>query len=370
MIIIKDIKISQLEEFINSDEYKEMKYIPITPQRAVSNIYNPNGDKDDKVLFLAYDDDKFIGYLGALSDKFIINNVYVKVAWLSCMWIDKNYRGQGIAVKLLNHASQIWNSNLLITNYIPVSRKTFEKTGRFTEFKSIQGLRGYLRFNLAEIILMKKPGLNGIKWLFLLFDFLANLINDLRLAFWKAAMNISRIKIEYLHEIDNETAQFISQRSKNNLSQKSKTVMDWIKKYPWVLSTPFKDEMSRRYEFSAVSGNFNQLFIKIVNNENKIVAFLMLTVHGRHLKTPYLFFDSSYGGVVRKVILAHLLNLKVRTFTTYHPELVKVLKSERNPFILVRKITHNTLITKELLQKVQDAGKYVLMEGDGDYAFV
>jgi len=369
MIIIKDIKISQLDEFINSDEYRELKYIPITPQRAVSHIYNPKGDKDDKVLFLAYDDDKFIGYLGALSDKFIINNLSLKVAWLSCMWIDRDYRRQGIAVKLLNHANQIWNSNLLITNYIPSSRKTFEKTGKFTGFKSIPGLRGYLRFNLAEIILLKKPALKSIKWLLLLFDFLANVINDCRLAFWKAAMNINRIRIEYLHEIDNETARFIGQRTKNNISPKDKAVLDWIKKYPWVLNTPFKDQISRRFEFSVVSRNFNQLFIKLVNND-KIIAFLMLTVHGTHLKTPYLFFDSNYGNVVRKVIYAHLLNLKVRTFTTFHPGLIKILKSKRNPFILVRKMAQNSLITIDLLQKIGDADRYVLMEGDGDCAFV
>jgi GNAT superfamily N-acetyltransferase len=369
MIVIKDIKISQLDEFINSDEYKELKNIPITPQRAASHIYNPKGDKDDVVLFLAYDLNKFIGYLGALSDRFIIGDVSLKVAWLSSMWIDKDYRRQGIAVQLLNHACQKWNSNLLITNYIPVSKKTFEKTGKFTEFKSLQGLRGYLRFNMAEIILLKRPGLKGIRRLLLLFDFLANIINGCRLAFWKAAMNISRMKIEYLNGIDNETARFIGQSTRNNISPKDKAVLEWIKNYPWVLNTPFKDEISRRYEFSVVSRNFNQLYIKIASN-NKIIAFLMLTVHGTHLKTPYLFFDSNYGDVVRKVIYAHLLNLKIRTFTTYHPELIKVLRSKRNPFILVRKMAQDSLITKELLQKIKDADKYVLMEGDGDCAFI
>jgi GNAT superfamily N-acetyltransferase len=370
MIVIRDIKTSELEEFINSDEYRGMRNIPISKQRAISSIYNPRGDKDDKVLFLAYDDDKYIGYLGALTDILNIDNKPCKVAWLSCMWVDRNYRRQGIAVKLLNHAYEIWNSDLLITNYIPASRKTFEKTGKFIEFKSLQGVRGYLRFNLGEIIINKKPGLKGIKWLLLLFDFTANLFNDLRLLFWKSGVNMKNINIEYLSEIDAETDEFIRQRSKDNLSPKDKTFFDWVKKCPWVLNTPIEDYTSRRYEFSAVSKNFNQLYIKLTNIENKMLAFIMLTVHGSHLKTPYLFFDDDYGNVVRKVIYTHILSLKIKTFTTFHPELVKIIRAKRNPFILIRKMFYKSLITNELLQKVRDADKYILMEGDGDCAFV
>jgi GNAT superfamily N-acetyltransferase len=370
MIIIKDIKTSELEEFINSDEYRRMRNIPISRQRAISGIYNPRGDKNDKVLFLAYDDDKYIGYLGAVTDILIINNKPYKVAWLSCMWVDHSYRRQGIAVKLLNHAYEIWNSNLLITNYIPSSRKTFEKTGKFVEFKSIQGIRGYLRFNLGEIIINKNPGLKGLKWLLLLFDFIANIFNGLRLLFWKPGVKTKNINIEYLSEIDAETEIFIRQRSKNNLSPKDKKFFNWIKKYPWVLDTPLEDYTSKRYEFSAVSNNFNQLYIKVIDNQNKILAFIMLTVHGSHLKTPYLFFDDDYGDVVRKVIYTHILSLKIKTFTTFHPGLIKIMRSKRNPFILIRKMFHNSLITKELLQKVKDADKYILMEGDGDCAFV
>jgi GNAT superfamily N-acetyltransferase len=369
VIVIKDIKISQLDEFINSDEYRKLKNVPITPQRAASHIHNPKGEKDDKVLFLAYDDDKFIGYLGALSDIFIINNESLKVAWLSCMWIDKDYRRQGIAVRLLNHACEIWNYNLLITNYIPSSKGTFDKTGKFTEFKSLQGLRGYLRFNLAEIILLKRPRLKYLRWLLLFFDILANIINNCRLAFWKAPMKTGRLGIEYLHEIDSETADFIVRHGKNNITQKDQAVLDWIKKYPWVINARFKDEISRRYEFSSVSRNFNQLYIKLTDDK-KVVAFIMLTVHGTQLKTPYLFFDPDYGDLVRKVIYAHLLELKVRTFTTYHEGLIKVIKSKRNPFIITRRMTQGSLVTGELLKKIGDPGRYILMEGDGDCAFV
>ena len=370
MIQIKDLKISQLKEYINSVEYKNLNDIPISPQRALSNIYNPNGDKEDKILFLAYDNNKFIGYLGALPDILIIKDKSYKVAWLSCMWVEHNYRRKGISVMLLNHANKIWNSNLLITNYIPVSKSAFEKTGIFTRFKSLPGIRGYLRFNLAEIIILKKPKLKYIKWLISLLDFTANLVNEFRLLFWKAAVNISKIKIEYLHEIDDETDRFIRQRNNNNISPRDKAFFDWINKYPWVLNTPNNNQTSRRYEFSAVSENFKQLFLKVMNKENKIIAFLMLTYHGSHMKTPYLYFDDDNTGIVRKIIYSHLLNSKVKTFTTYHPGLIKTIRSVRNPFILVRNMHLGSIISKDLLQRIKDTDQYSLMEGDGDHAFV
>ena len=217
MIRIKELKVCQLEEYINSDEYKNLENIPISPQRALSGIYNPYGDKGDKVLFLAYDDDKFIGYLGALSDVLKINGKSSKVAWLSCMWVDNNYRRQGISVMLMQHANKIWNSNLLITNYIPLSKSAFDKTGIFTDFRSLPGIRGYLRFNLAEIIISKRPGLRRMKWLISLFDITANVLNEFRLLFWRAAFEANNIKIQYLREIDDETDSFIRQRSTGNL---------------------------------------------------------------------------------------------------------------------------------------------------------
>ncbi len=370
MIHIKELKTSQLENYINSDEYKNLKDIPISPQRALSGIYNPYGDKEDKVLFLAYDDDKFIGYLGALSDVLKINDRSYKVAWLSCMWVDHDYRRKGISVMLMQHANKIWNSNLLITNYIPLSKSVFDKTGIFTDFRSLPGIRGYLRFNLAEIIILKNPGLKHIKWLISLFDMTANLINECRLFFWKTGFDSNKIKIEYLHEIDDETDRFIRQRSTNNLSPRDKAFFSWIKKYPWVLNTPCDDQISRRYIFSAVSKNFNQLFLKVMNREHKVIAFLMLTYHGSHMKTPYIYFDEEHAVTVRKIIYCHLLKSKVKTFTTYQPGLIQAIKSSRNPFILVRNMSLKSIISKELIKRMADPDKYILVEGDGDCAFV
>ena len=137
-----------------------------------------------------------------------------------------------------------------------------------------------------------------------------------------------------------------------------------------MLSAPCEDQISRRYRFSAVSKNFNQLFLKVMNNENKVIAFLMLTYHGSHMKTPYMYFDEVNAGTVRKIIYHHLLRSKIKTFTTYQPGLITAIKSRRNPFILVRNMSLKSIISKNLIKRLGDADKYMLIEGDGDCAFV
>ena len=163
MISIRDITIAQLKSYIDSGEFKKMVEIPISRHRAISHYNNPLAKPDDKILFLAYEDTIFVGYLGAMPDELKMAYKSIRVAWLSCMWVDSSQRGKGIAPMLLTHAHKTWKGNLLITNFIPLAKRAYDKTGLFTEFKTLPGIRGYLRFNLAEILAAKKEVLRTQK---------------------------------------------------------------------------------------------------------------------------------------------------------------------------------------------------------------
>ncbi len=369
MINIKDIKISQLKEFINSDEYKELQHIPISKLRAISNINNPRGDKDDKVLFLAYDDNRFIGYLGALPD-FVFNaGKKFKVAWLSCMWIEPLYRKEGIALKLMNHANEIWESNLLITNFIPQSKAVFDKTNTYTDFLTLNGIRGYLRFNIAEILSNKKSFYKKNRFILICIDIILNLINEIRLLLWIIFKRSLKYIIEYVNEIDNELDEFIQLHSSDSLSRRQKEDFNWIIKYPWVIESSKKNNDAKRYAFSYVAKKFSYLNIKVLNEQNNIIAFLNITRHNSHLKTPYLFFKDKYINVVYDVIIKLALKLKIKTFTTYNSQLAKFIKSKPNPFILTRKMQYQSIITKNLEQKIGYYNNIKFFEGDGDGVF-
>ncbi|HJX71235.1 MAG TPA: GNAT family N-acetyltransferase [Bacteroidales bacterium] len=370
MIEIRVITISGLRDFIESPEYKTMPVIPVSRHRAISHTRNPMAAGDDRILFLAYDENRFVGYLGAMPDELVTGDKRVKVAWLSCMWVDASQRGKGIAPMLMLHAHQAWGGNLLITNFIPIAKKAYDKTGLFTEFKSLPGVRGYLRFNLTGILIAKKPGLKTIKWLLRIVDRSLNILNEVRLIRWYLRFNLKHVIFEYVNDIDDETMTLIAEKSKLHLSPKNSEHLQWLVHYPWILNRPFKDLNSLRYAFSACINGFNQHYIKLYDSSYKLIAFMILTYREAHLKTPYIFCDEADAEQVMKLIFAHALKLGVRTISTYHPLLAANILSSANPFILTRKMNYRFLISKELLEKLGDTKDLIFQEGDGDAAFV
>ncbi len=370
MISIRDITIEELKSFIDSEEFKKMDEIPISRHRAVSHYNNPLARASDKILFLAYEDTKFIGYLGAMPDELVVTNKTIKVAWLSCMWVDSSQRGKGIAPKLLTHAHKSWEGNLLITNFIPLAKRAYDKTGLFTEYKNLQGVRGYLRFNLADILAAKKRVFRKLKWLFKIIDAGLNPFNEVRLLFWKYKNRVDNSRFEYVHDMDDEILELLERHSKHHLTPKNKGMFQWIMHYPWILQTPFGDMTSNKYAFSSVRKDFNQYYLKIFDADHKFIAFLVLTTRDSHLKTPYIYVDEKDIPDVAKVIFAHALKLGIKTITTFHPLLSKKILSSRNPFILSRKMIFRILISKVLKEKLGNTEDYYFSEGDGDATFV
>jgi GNAT superfamily N-acetyltransferase len=370
MIEIREITIAGLQDFIESPEYNKMPVIPVSRHRAVSHIRNPMAAGDDKILFLAYDENRFVGYLGAVPDELRAGDQRLKVAWLSCMWVDSSQRGKGIAPMLLNHAHQAWNGNLLITNFIPVAKRAYDKTGLFTEFKSLPGVRGYLRFNLAGILIAKKPALRKIICLLKATDLIFNVLNEIRLLRWYPKTNLKQVVFEYVHDIDEETLEFIRVKSIQHLCPKSRESFQWLCRFPWILNAPFKDLNSSRYAFSACINGFNQHFIKVYDSSLKLIAFMVLTYREAHLKTPYIFCNPADAKLVMRIIYAHALKLGIRTISTYHPFLSATVLSSANPFVLTRKMNYRFLISKELLEKLGNTEDLIFQEGDGDATFV
>lgn len=368
MISIKNINISGLDDFIRSDEYMALKNIPVSRQRAISQINNPRADKNDVVLFLAYKEDEFIGYLGALPDYIYSGKERFKIAWLSCMWVDKRYRRSGIAYRLMNHANEVWNSNLLISNFIPQSKAVFDKTDSYTDFITLYGIRGYLRFDLAGILSSRKKIFKRIKFLLSFSDLILNIFNELRLILWKMFRAKSTYKIEYLNEIDNETDEFIRKHNADSLTGKQKKEFDWMIKYPWIKEGK-PDHNSKKYEFSSVAKRFGYMNMKVFNEDDQLIAFCILTRNNSFLKTPFLFFDIENVKIVNNVITDIALSLKIKTITTYNKNLAEFIFKRSYPYIKTKKMEYHSIITKKLSERIKISKDVVFFEGDGDGAF-
>ena len=139
-----------------------MPVIPISRHRAWSHIRNPRVSEDDVILVLAMVEGKMAGYLGVLADYIYLNGQKEKAGWLSCMWVDPEVRGQGIAKKLLNRVLERWDNRILVTEFTPAAKGLYDRSQQFQDLKISEGLRGFLRFNLDELLPKKFPALE--KW--------------------------------------------------------------------------------------------------------------------------------------------------------------------------------------------------------------
>jgi GNAT superfamily N-acetyltransferase len=367
MIEFKILNKEELENFIDSKEYFSLKTIPITKHRAISHIKNPRVDQDDKLLILAYMENDIVGYLGVLPDRlFVSNEKSYKCGWLSGFWVDSSLRGKGIGEQLIRKSLEIWDDKILSTEFVPFTKKIYNKTGAFGNPIIKRGIKLYIRMDLHSILPPKKRIFQKIKIYLKVIDTFLNSLLDLRFLFYKN--ELPPVKLEYINQIDDEAEKFISRFQDGQLFKRGIKELNWIINYPWILSTPTEDINSKRYYFSSIDKSFVFYCLKVRNNLNELVAFLILTKRNRVLKLPYCYIEKGFLPEVAKIIDFHILNLRINAFSTFHPELVEYLSTNKTFSIYKKKIERQYLICN-ILNNIIKENRYNIQDGDADCAF-
>jgi hypothetical protein len=340
-----------------------LQNIPISKHRAVSQINNPRADENDILLVATYDGKKLVGYLGILPDYIFHEGKTEKAGWLTCFWVDNNYKSKNVAANLFLRVIRGWDQKILITNIVPALEPVYQKTKIFqpTFYKS--GFRGYVRFNLSELLPPKHKLLRKIVPLLKLTDIILNLPGDLRLRGFKT-LNTGDVHFEYLQSLSEKDEEFIKQNRNPNWNQRGMDEINWIISNPWIIQSP-ADQESRRYYFSSVSKQFFYSIIKIQNKRNETLAIAVLMIRNGNLTAPYLFCTDAGREPLGKKIVNLLKEHKINMFTTFHEELAKTLKSMRTPFIFSKIIKKPYLFSK----KFEYLTELNFQDGDGDCAF-
>lgn len=362
---IREIRHHQLQEYIDSQEYKETAYIAISKHRALSHIRNPRAKSDDLVLVLIYENEQIVAYLGVFADDLHFTTGVEHVGWLSCMWVNPIMRGKGIAKKLINTVFEAWEYKILVTEFTPAAHGLYNRTGQFLDLAKPNGIRGYLRLNLAYLLPKKDEKWNKWKPILSCIDGLFNMPNRLRLAF----QQYDCPRFEYLSEVDDEAWVFIENTKGKELMNRDRADLQWVASNPWLLSSPLKDYNAQRYHFSATDERFTFLNIKIYNEQLTIIGFLMLSIRGKHMKVPYAYCQSGKEAQVMQVIYKHLLEMKLDMLTVFHPVLVAYLEQATTPFFLKRTFKRHYIIGKVLEKQLKATPNFIIQDGDADAAF-
>lgn len=363
-MIIKTLNKVDLDSFIQSTAFEKLENIPISVHRAQSQIKNPRSGADDTLLLVAYIDEKLVGYLGALPDKIFYNNQLEKMAWLSCLWVDKNYRGKKIAYKLVEKALEVWENKILLTDYTAISGLLYLKLGKFNILKEKKGVRIFARFDLQHILLSKHRFFKKIVPLIQLADMLANALLDFRFLFY--SKKLKNFALEEVTNIDSQIEHFIVENQAKNLFKRSAEEINWIMKNPWILPHT-ENKKEQNYYFSDFDDSFSFHSFKVLDNNNKMIAFLTFAKRNDNLKLQFCYTETSYD-VIRKVVNHLIVKWKIKTFTSFDDKLSTEIMQGKTPGIYKKTLQRDYMISKYFDLKLLPEG-FEIQAGDADCVF-
>ena len=364
---IKTYNSAQLNDLILSEQFDRMPVVPISTHRAISHIRNPRAEPNDTLMIIAYEHDEMIGYLGVLADRiYATDGQSFKCGWLSCMWVNPTLRGRGIAKQLLATAFKDWNNHILVTEFTPEAKGLYDRSANFSDLRTNEGLRCYLRFNLHEILPKKNEKYKRYTSLLRLADSIANVVVDLKLRYFPPSDH-SSLRFEEVKRLYADENDYILSQSEHSIERRDVAELNWIMEYPWLVESAPTEE-SKRYHFSSVSDRFQNVFVRMMKDD-KIVGFIHLTIRDNHLKVPYLFFEKEHTRDVMEYIHSLMLTQNINMLTVFQPELIRYISDSSSPFIYKRAIKRNYIISKVLDMHFSNKENLLIQDGDADCAF-
>lgn len=363
---VKQLKLSELHGFINSDEYKNLDNLPISFHRAISYLNNMRANANDIVLLMIFIENKLIAYRSLFSDGIILNNLHENFAWISGSWVHPDYRRKGYSEKILYEALIAWDNKLMFSNYAPESKSLYDKSKRFVKVYETIGKRFYFRFSFAELLKTKHMIFRKITFLLNIIDYTLNIFLNFKFALIKH--DISNINYQVVDDINNDIERFIQKHSTNNPFKRNKREFSYFDNFPWVIEKSEKDFFNSKYYFSSTAKRFYTKKIVLFDEKKNITAFMILKVREKALSVPYLYFEKSEIKNISKIILHFVSKLKINYLPLYCKEIEKELLQRRTNYIFAKKSIKKFYST-EKLSKILGLNKYSFQDGDGDSIF-
>jgi hypothetical protein len=362
---IETYTIADLKERLSAGGWFQCNPLPISKQRAWSQVNNPRADADDLALLVAYDGETVVAHLGILPDLAFIGDKEQKIGWLTAWWANPDRKYTGAGLLLLIRALGLYGGRLGASGFSDDASKVYDATRRFTLVKKLDGVSSFARLNTDELLPRRIPSLARISLLLRVIDQVVNLLTMARQYWWQWKNRLpAGGHVEYMPRMDEEADEFIEKHHGSELTKRGATELNWITQYPWVERTPLAKPSS--FRFSAPVESYCALNVKVYDANTKLIAVLVLTAIDGHLLVPYCLHESQ-GPLVARVICEHLIAMRLSRLTVYQPDLVECLKGLRFPWIWTRSRRRAWLLSAECVGRGLESCH--VQDGDGDCAF-
>lgn len=358
---IREIKVGELPEFIKSDEFKNLDIKPITELRAISQYNNPDANPEDIALIYVVENNELLGFAGLLP-KFV-NNENTRIFANSCWWAHPE-KGRGIAIPLFYKLVEKANFSLFLSESTTHAKTILEKTGLFGPINQNTGIRGFMRFYLADISVKYFPNNKWLSFPLQLLDFLLNLLLIPRRLYFLKKFDKTSFNIEPVSKINKEIEEFIIQNCSSEFVQKNSASFEWFKNYPWLTEKAKLDTVN--YPFTYLVNNF-ELNYFVFKYENEIKAFVAISNRDNLSKIPFIYFDNNDSKEVTHTIMKLIMKKKYNSLVVFHPVIVDFMQQNKMPFYYRKKEIKYSGTTKQIYDIFKQ--KPTMQDGDGDVIF-
>jgi GNAT superfamily N-acetyltransferase len=359
---IEKFNAGRLEAFIDSVQYRTMRVLPVSPQRARSWLKNPRMEPEDVLLYLLFDGLDLAAYRCVLPDR----HADIRFGWLSGNWVDPGRRRKGLASRLFEEAFRDWGHQLMYTNYAPESKAVYDKTGRFALYREREGARYYVRAVSAKLLGSRNAYFRAARPLFGMADRIINTWQDFRIRIVQQKIKPDFLHVEPVASVDPASFDLMQRHRRLGFGMRDMEAFDWITSYPWVVEG---EDQEGRYFFTWVVPRYQHTCLKVWDRGGKLVGFLMLTVVGEKMTLPYICLEEPANNAVTGILDHYLLAGKISYITTYNPEAINLLENSRVPVLGRRRMYQRFFATHELIRQLPDGNGICFQDGDGDVVF-
>ena len=362
---LREITIRELPSFLESELYKGSQVLPLTPERAASQMNNPRALPDDTILVVAYTDaGQLAGFAGMLPDTAYCDDGPFRFAWNSGWWVDKEL-GKGLALPLFYRSVQACKGNYMITYLTPHTRKIMELTRLFYFTDPVKAVRLQILSDMSGKVRRNVTALKAFTMNIAILDRIVNVFLRGRLQRWIKARKNEVPAIAYMEYPDRDSMDFMERHNQGELCRRGPGEFEWITSFPWLVSRlPYGSK--KRYPFSWQSPYFSIFWAKILVGED-IAGIVMLSGREGLFKIPYAYAERGSEARIASGICRIMWEKKAKALYTARKEIIEYL--ERNAFpVLNRRYSMQELAVSKTISH-RHPERFFLQDGDGDAVF-
>lgn len=350
-----DIKITiyranQIRDWLTKrSETEGLSSAIISPTRAFAIINNPYVKDNDPIvaaLFLTEKEGKNtpVAYTAAFPD--MINEE--RKWWFSTLWCNPEHQGKGYALAVVGSLAEEYGEG---NYYDSIGAAETVEIFRFLKLNTIY-INEY-RFGSkvsrhgwkGEINHIRQKALSNIRAL-----------NPRA----KKAIRQTSYRLQYTHNIDSNTYDFMIQHSGDNYMTRTLPMLNWILSYPFKQNTPLDKKVKQSSAFTDTDTRYWLSAVKVIV-EDQLVGVYILRDSDTDLSVKYLYYNTAYRDTVFASIVEHILKMRNPCFSTRHTALARYIDTLK--LFAKKKTLHVSFSCPEPLPS---NATITLQAGDGD----